>query len=203
MSISDGTVLKIVVSMLMPDSVIAQNIFYSVVADLATSDDEEDVVTDLVTWVETMYANLNSFVADAVVGSDIKVYEYDDNDLDWDEVGTDTWADGFANTDDMLPHGCAALAHARTFDPDTQAGKYVPGFSEVACLDSDLTGAAVTAMANYCDDWVTAFVGTETGGTFGPGVWSTADAVFKLFIGTYVVNSVVSYQRRRKPGVGI
>jgi hypothetical protein len=203
MAILDGTILKVVVSLLLPDSVIAQNVFYSVVTDLVTSQDELDVVTDLVTWVETMYTELNTRISTTASSSDIKVYEYDANDEDWDEVGTDVWTDGFSNVEDMLPHGCAALLHARTTDPDTQASKYIAGFSEVSCLDSDLNAPVITDLGDFGEAWVTAFVGTETGGTFGPGVWSTADAVFKLFSGTYVVNGLISYQRRRKPGVGI
>jgi hypothetical protein len=203
MSISDGTILKIVVSLLLPDTVIAQNVFYSVVADLVTSDDEDDVVTDLVTYVEDMYDQLTGIISDTVVASDIKVYEYDSNDDDWDEVGTDTWADIFASGSDMMPHGVACLIHARSTDPDTHASKYIPGLSDNNALDSDITGAAVVVLADFADVWVAPFIGTETGGTFGPGVWSEADTVFKIFNGNYTVNGLVAYQRRRKPGVGI
>lgn len=203
MAISSGTILKVVVSMLLPDSVIAQNIFYSVVTDLLTSDEEVDVVTDIVTWIESLYATINTFIVDDVNASDVKVYEYDAIDDDWDEVGTDVWADGFSSEDDMFPHGVAIVCHARTTDPDTQATKFLAGLQELAALDSDLVGATVTAVGNFCDIWVAPFVGTETGGTFVTGVWSTADTVFKLFSGAFVVNGVLGYQRRRKPGVGI
>lgn len=203
MAISSGTILKIVVSLLLPDTVIAQNIFYSVVADLTTSDAEEDVVTDLVTWVEAMYTTLAGIISDDVVASDIKVYEYDSIDDDWDEVGTSTWADTFSSTSDMMPHGVACLIHARSTDPDTHGSKYIAGLSENNALDSDITGAAVAVLANFADDWVDAFIGIETGGTFGPGVWSEVGTVFKLFNGNYTINGLIAYQRRRKPGVGI
>ena len=203
MAISSGTILKVVASMLMPDNVIAQNVFYAVVTDLLTSDDEDDVVADLVTWVEAMYTELDVYVSTDIASSDIKVYEYDPTDDDWDEVGTDTWTDSFASADDMLPHGVAAIAHAKTIDPDTQATKYLPGWGEGSCVESDLSAGAQTAIANFCGVWTAPFGGTATGGDFSPGVWSTVGVVFKLFNEAFVVNGVVGYQRRRKPGVGI
>jgi hypothetical protein len=203
MAILTGTILKVVASILMPENVIAQNIFYAVVTDLVTSDDEDDVVADLVTWVELMYAELNEGVADVCAASDVKVYEYDPLDEDWDEVGSDVWTDGFALVSDMLPHGAAGLIHAKTTNPDVQAGKYIAGIGEVTCVESDWDIGAITRFADFAAVWVAPFVGTETGGTFGSGVWSTAKENFLLFNGIYIVNGLVAYQRRRKPGVGI
>lgn len=203
MSISSGTILKVVVSLLMPDSVIAQNIFYTVVTDLITSDDEGDVVSDIQDWVEAMYAPLNNYIVLGVEASDFKVYEYDPIDDDWDEVGADTWVDGFANASDMIPHGVAAISHAKTIDPDVQGTKFIPGFGDTVFIESDLSAGGVTAMGNFNDVWVTPFGGTATGGDFVPGIWSTVGVVFKLFNGNWVVNGVAGYQRRRKPGVGI
>ena len=203
MAISSGTILKVVASLLMPDSVIAQNVFYSVVADLVTSDDEADVVDDIITWVEAMYDNIKANIVSGVTTSDVKVYEYDSIDDDWDEVGSDTWSITMSNGNDMLPHGVAIVCHAKSLDPDVQATKYIPGFADSLITESDVQGGAVTTTALFCADWVTAFTGAATGGDFGPGVWSTVGTVFKLFNGDYSVNGQVGYQRRRKPGVGI
>lgn len=203
MAISSGTILKVVVSLLLPDSVIAQNIFYTVVVDLLTSDDEDDVVADLVTWVEAMYDALSTSIVTDVAASDIKVYEFDPGDVDWDEVGSDTWTDTFASAQDMIPHGVAAIVHAKTIDPDVQATKFIAGIGDLSAIASDLTAGTITELADFAVLWVTPFGGTETGGDFAPGVWSTARTTFKLFNEVYVVNGVVGYQRRRKPGVGI
>lgn len=203
MAISSGTILKVVVSLLMPDSVIAQNIFYTVITDLVTSDAEDDVVDDMIIWVEAMYTDLIGNLSDQMAGSDVKVYEYDPIDEDWDEVGSNTWSVTFTGTGDMIPHGVAAICYAKTLDPDVQAGKYIPGITEDSFSESDLNAGLVTDLAQFCATWVGGFTGTNTGGTVGPGVWSTVGAVFKLFNGNYVINGLAGYQRRRKPGVGI
>lgn len=203
MAISSGTILRVVASLLLPSNVIAQNIFYAVITDLVTSDEEDDVVADMKTWVQAMYTEVAAHMYDGINGSDVKVYEYDPIDEDWDEVGSDTWNINFTLATDMAPHGVAGLAHAKTIDPDVQASKYLPGFGDVGFAGSALSAGLVTAITDFCGVWVTGFTGTETGGTVVPGVWSTVGVVFKLFNGNFVVNGLAAYQRRRKPGVGI
>jgi hypothetical protein len=156
----------------------------------------------MVDWVEAMYFQLVDRVADVVHASDVKVYEYDPVDEDWDEVGSNTWDDFFNGATDMFPHGVAAVVHAKTTDPDVQATKYLAGLTENQALDSDLIANAVTDLALFCDLWTTARVGAATGGDITPGVWSVAQGQFRGFLGGYVVNSLLGYQRRRKPGVG-
>lgn len=203
MAIASGTILKVVASILMPDNVIAQNVFYTIVTDLVTSDDEADVVDDLVTWVEAMYDEIATGISDECAASDVKVYEYDPADPDWDEVGVAVWVDTFALVTDMLPHGAAQIIYAKSTNPDVQAGKYIAGLGELTCVGSDLDNGAITRGLAFAGEWVAQFVGLETGGTFDPGVWSTARTEFLLFNGNVILNGLVGYQRRRKPGVGI
>lgn len=203
MAVSDGAILRIVASLLFPESVIAQNIFYTVFTDTGTSDDEDDVISDLVTWIESMYTQLNSWMNDEIAGSQIQVYYYDSVDDDWDEVGSEPITVAPTSNNDMLPHGCAGIMHAKTSNPDVQATKYFGGLTEGSCTGSSL-GALLTAkMVDLGDAWVAPFVGGITGADFGPGVWSTAKTNFFLFNGVFVINGDIGYQRRRKPGVGI
>lgn len=202
MAITSGTILKVVASFLFPDSVIAQNVFNVVVTDLVTSDDEEDVVADCITWVEDMFTHILAHIGDVVTTSEVSVYEYDSIDDDWDEVGTDVWSVTFTNANQMLPHGIACVVHARTIDPDTLGTKYLGGFTEEATNGSNVGVGLVALLVDFLDEWVTAFVGVETGGTFGPVIWSPTDTVARIMSGTGYVNGQVGYQRRRKPGVG-
>jgi hypothetical protein len=203
MAVSDGAILRVVASMLFPDSVIAQNVFYAVFADTGGSDDEDDVVSDLVDWCEAMFGEITGMIVNDVTTSEIQVYEYDAGDDDWDEVGSASWSVTFTDTADMMPHGVAAVLHNKTSDPDTWATKYIGGLGETQALDSDIIAGALADLADFVTDWNTSFIGAATGGTFGPGVWSEKDTVFKLFNGTGSVNGILGYQRRRKPGVGI
>ena len=202
MVISSGTVLKVVASMLFPDSVIAQNVFNVVVTDLVTSDEGEDVLADCITWLEDMYTHFLAQIANDVTTSEATVYEYDSGEDDWDEVGTDTWSVTFTNANEMLPHGIAVVVHARTVDPDTLGTKYIGGFTEDAQNNSNVGAGVITDMVDFLAEWVTPFVGVETGGTFGPVIWSPTDTTPRVMSGTGYVNGQVGYQRRRKPGVG-
>jgi hypothetical protein len=201
-AITSGTVLKVVATLLMPDATIAQNVFYAVITDLVTSNDEVDVVSDCKDWVEAMYYQIIARVSDQVTGSDVKVYEWDSTDSDWDEIGSDTLDLFNAGAIDMLPHGVAAVVHAKTLDPDTQGTKFIAGLTEGQTVDSDLSAACLADLALFCDYWTDVRVGDATGGDIVPGVWSTKGPVFRAMNGNYSVNGVVGYQRRRKPGVG-
>lgn len=203
MAVADGAILRIVASLLFPESVIAQNVFYAVFADTGASNDDQDVVDDLAEWLEDAYTLIAGFIDTSVSLTDIKVYNYDSIDDDWDEVGAASIGLAFTGTTDMLPHGVAYLLHAKTTDPDVQAAKFIGGFTEGGQADGIWLSSINTVMATWAADWVTAFVGTATGGDFSPGVWSVAQQVFKVFNGVINLNSIPAYQRRRKPGVGI
>ena len=203
MAISEGTVLRVVASLLFPDNVIAQNVFYAVLTTAGSSSDEDDVVLDMGEWLENLYGDIILDVISGVVAGGVKVYEYDSVDDDWDEVGAGSWTDAFENADEMLPHGVAAVCHARTTDPDVHATKYLGGYGENICAASDLVAPSIARLVTFIASWTTQFVGTDTGATFTPGVWSPTNVNFFAFNGEGVANAQVGYQRRRKPGVGI
>lgn len=203
MAVSDGAILRIVASMLFPDNVIAQNVFNAVFADTGGSNDTDDVISDLVDWVEAMYTEVAPAMSDEITSSDIKVYEYDSVDDDWDEVGTDTWSVSFTQSSEMLPHGVACVVHGRTIDPDTLGTKYLGGFAEDQQDASDWISTLLTKAGLFLIEWYTPFVGAATGGDFAPVIWSPTDTVARIMNETGYVNGQVGYQRRRKPGVGI
>jgi hypothetical protein len=203
MAVADGAILRIVASLLFPESVIAQNVFYAVFTDTGTSDDEQDVVDDLATWIEAVYDTINAQISDLVALTGLKVYVYDSIDDDWDEVGDAVLTDAFEAASEMLPHGVAYLCHAKTTDPDVQASKFIGGMAEQTSEDGTWSSSTMTNFALFGAEWVGTFVGGITGADFAPVVWSTAQGVAKLFSGTIILNATPAYQRRRKPGVGI
>lgn len=203
MAIPDGAILRLVASILLPESVIAQNVFYAVFADTGGSNDDLDVLSDLGDYIGDVWDKIKGSISVDVTMTGIKVYIYDPLDPDWDEVGDELIGIAGVSGTDMLTHGVAALIHAKTTDPDVQAAKFIPGMGEANTVDGLFIAAALTAMTNYADEWTTPFVGAATGGDFAPGVWSVANTLFYMFNGTEVVNAIPGYQRRRKPGVGI
>ncbi len=202
MSIASGTVLRVVASLLFPDNVIAQNVFNLVVTDLVTSDDEEDVVLDCVDYIEALYTAIRTVMFNGLESSDVKVYEFDPLDNDWDEVGTGANTITYTGAAEMVSHGVAAVVHMRTIDPDTQGTKYLGGFVESSYNASNIGAPTLTALAAFLVTWYTPFSGAATGGDFSPVVWSPTGTVARLARESGYVNGQVGYQRRRKPGVG-
>lgn len=203
MAVADGTILRIVASLLFPENVIAQNIFYAVFTDTGTSDDEQDVVDDLATYIEAIYDLADSNISDEITLTGVKVYEYDSGDDDWDEVGDAVINHTFGSANDMSAHGVSVVLHAKTTDPDVQAAKYFGGWTEQMIIDGLFISAMTALVLSMGAEWTAPFVGAITGADFGPGVWSPTETNFFLFSGTEVFNLIPGYQRRRKPGVGI
>jgi hypothetical protein len=203
MTVAANATLRAVWQMLLPDSVILQNVFYTLFEADGTSDDEADVVLDLVEWMETIFTNLVSGMDSDVIVQEMIAYVRDVAGGDWDEIGTGVPDITPTGAGSMAPHGVAALQHARSTDPDVSGHKYFGGLPDDSVTDSDLSGGLITAIVLAGADWVTAFTGTDTASGFIPGVWSPTNLAFFPFNGVFVTNGQVAYQRRRKPGVGI
>jgi hypothetical protein len=203
MALSTNDILRIVVSLAFPDSVIAQNIFYVLFENDGTSADDQDVLDDLEDYIEACYGDLQGAMSSQTDISDGKVYVYDSSGGDFDEVGTILPAFTASGNADMSPHGVAALVHGYTTDPDVIARKYYGGIQDTSVTDSDISAGVLTNLLLAAADWVTPFTGSATGSGFVPGVWSPTQTAFFAFNDNIVVNGQVAYQRRRKPGVGI
>lgn len=202
MSLPDGVILRIALSYLMPEDVIAQSILYAVLSGGSPPYDEDDALDDIHTYVDLILTEWGSLAADSVESSLIQVYEYDAIDEDWDEVGVRVPTIDGGVASDMLPHGVAAFCQARSLDPDVSGSKYWPGLTEVSQTEGRWTSGVVLGIADIAAAWVAGDIGAETGALITAGVWSVVEANFHPFNGVIVVNALPAYQRRRKPGVG-
>lgn len=202
-TIPSNAILKVVLSLLFPDSAIAQNVFYVLFENDGTSDDKDDVLDDLSEWMESIYDDMAAAVSSSINITGFKAYIRDTPGGDWDEVGVGFPSDTFSAAGDPMPNGIAALLHAQTDDPDVIAAKYFGGNTDTATVDNDFTAGSISTYINAGAEWVDPFTGTTTASGFIPGVWSTAQGAFFPFSTAYSVNAQVAYQRRRKPGVGI
>lgn len=202
MALSANDILKVVVSLAFPDSVVAQNIFWTLFENTGGSADEEDVLDDIETWIEAIYDEIAAVMGADVTIDDAKVYVYDAGDDDFDEVGDRSLTVPFLQNDDFQPHGIAAVSNANTTNPDVQGRKYWGGFTEPSNLDGYLSGGIIAAMSLCVGVWIDPFVGVETGSDFVPGVYSLTKSTFYPFNLDASTNLLWGYQRRRKPGVG-
>lgn len=203
MSVTDGTILKVVVSFTYTDGAIMQNVYNAVVTGGGSPWDDDDIVDDAVAWVLNMYDNIVANLTDTMTGSQVQVYEYDAIDDDWDEVGSDSLTYEPTSTDEQLPRGNAALINLKTTDPDVSGKKYIPGLTEGTIVNGQLSSGFLANLVLFAVDWFTGFVGGTSGASWAPGIWSVVGTVFKQAVSTAVINGIVAYQRRRKRGVGI
>lgn len=203
MAISADTVLRAVAELLLPGTNIAQNVWYFKFLDDGGSNADQDVVDDIVSQLDAMYNTIRNEVSDTVTLNEVKVYQWDAVGADWDEVGSNVMSNLMLDTGHMLPHGVAPVVTARTVDPDVNGRKFFAGYGENSCNASTLNGTALTALIVLAAQWVNGFTGGATGSAFTAGVWSVKLLQFKAFVDNFIINAVIGYQRRRKPGVGI
>jgi hypothetical protein len=203
MSVTEGTILRIVASILFPDSVIMQNVFHVALSSLVGDGDPDDITLDLEDYVSQIYQNFNNQLSDELTGDEVKCYEYDAVDDDFDEIGTGSLDITPIGSADYLPHGVALVNNIYTLDPDVQGRKFWGGFTEASQADGDWNAAILTAAAAAAVDMVSQYTGAETGSTYTPGVWSPTRTSFYAKSGVVAIPATVGYQRRRKPGVGI
>ena len=203
MSVTVGDILRVVAVMSWSDGNIMQNVFNMVVTGTGGPFDDDDIVGDALDWVETMYANLTSYVSDECAGSEVRVYIYDSGDDDWDEIGSDSWTWTPDVVADELPRGVAMLVNAKTTNPDVNGKKYIGGITEGGIAEGLINAITLAAGAAFAADWLTGFTGAVSGATLQPGIWSTKLTNFLAASGTYIIPTIAAYQRRRKRGIGI
>ncbi len=203
MAIPTNAILRVVLSLLLPDQAIAQNVFYVLFENDGGSDDDQDVLDDLVTWMDDIYTEMDGAINTAVSLTGLKAYIYDTVGADWDEIGVGFPVVTFVGAADPMPNGIACLGHAPTVDPDVTGAKYWCGFGETSALDNDWSAGFIVGIVGAMTEWTDPFTGAVTTSGFIPGVWSVVQTAFKAFTTASSVNVQVAYQRRRKPGVGI
>lgn len=203
MSVAENSILRIVASMLWDDGNVNQNVYNAKVSGGSPPYDDSDILDDAEDWLDNMYANFTSGLSDELNGNTVIVYKWDAVGGDWDEVGSQSWTWTPTNTGEQLPRGNAALVRLWTEDPDVQGKKYIPGYTEGNITDGLLNAGVVTDLLAFAVDWLTSFVGSASGATFTPGVWSIAQTAFKAALDHYAASTIMAYQRRRKRNVGI
>lgn len=202
MALSTNDILKIVLSIALPDSVVAQNIFWALFENTGGSADEDDIVSDMEDWVEAIYAEIVDVLSDLVGLSEVKVYVYDSGEGDFDEVGSAFPVGDGTQATELQAHGLAVVTNAKTTNPDVYGRKYWPGICEGFVADGYLVAGGADDFALAVGEWITPFTGAATGSDFTPGVYSLTDSTFYPFGDEATTNLLLGYQRRRKPGVG-
>lgn len=200
MTVPNNAQLKLVQEINLPDSVVANNIFYFE-ADFTDPQQVGDVIDSLVTWIEEIYTEIISEMSPNVTLGDMTLYEYDVVLDQWDNLGTGAPARTFTGATDMLPHGVSALVRAYSSEARSIGRKYIPAFVEAEQVDGAWAAGALTSLAGFGTRWA-ALKTISAGNDLMPGVFSTKFKTIFRLTGVTVVLTNCAYQRRRRPGVG-
>lgn len=170
-------------------------------AGAGVSDSEANVVAAITSQVLTILANVATLTANNVLGVEVVCSKRNTGTGKWEAFGIGDisgWSGSSAA--EYLPHGAAGLIRYFTSGVGNQARHFVGGFTEDSNNDGVVTGPLLTALGNYAADVVANIA--VAGGNLGATWWSDVDVVARDRDSGYVVNTVWSYQRRRRPGVG-
>lgn len=205
MPVSDGEILKVVVVVDMPDTVIANNVYHYRLDDptpdnptdaqiLTALDAEMTAIYEL--WDDEMHSgtNINKLVCDKV--------EWNAVDDVWETVEhigealLDIDGLGISNP---CPHQVACNITFNTSDPRRQGRKFFMSPSEDGLDGSDVTAAVLTVLGNMASEILSDRAVTGSAELVA-GIPTNLGTFLPLAIAA--VNSIAATQRRRKPGVG-
>lgn len=197
-----GDIFKIVINYLLPGSTIAQNVFHWRYDGLAIIPDS-DVVDDFEVWASTWAFAWNAQASNKAEVLNFTIAKRQPLGGFLDIGGADINVAG-NSIQDMLPHGVAALARATVTGSRGQGRKFVPGFVEGDQAEGIWDIGVLTIMGLLTLIWVqdpSLLIGITN--NYTSGVHNDQTSTFKSFAGSTFINTIVNYQRRRRPGVGI
>lgn len=159
------------------------------------------------TNLQLAWANIAARTTDDLVGTLLEMLVWDYANNRWDGVASKaaTGMDG-TNVADYLPHGDAVLVKVLTAANRRQARKYVPGLVEGNVTAGFIDAAPLVdylAFANQLDAILALAGGVIEFCTFNVDDTSPLFETASIARGSVVAEATGSYQRRRKPGVGL
>lgn len=199
------TTLKVVQEIILNDATTALNVFHVQAAETLVEADIPNVEADIDAWLLDMYSNVTATVADTVTYGGYKLYEVVlATGLESFFTGGNASLLAGTNTADAFPNGVGPLLGFLMFGRPRHAQKYMAGFNEVSATDNNLTAGAIAATLLVALSMRAgpAAIGVPNF-TWTSGIYSLVDKIFIPAGNTAYTNIGVSYQRRRKPGVGI
>lgn len=207
MVVAHDDVVKVVLDIDCPDSVIAQNVYYYQLDDQVPDNPSNSAILNA---LDAEFSALGALV-DQLIHSD---YSWDEIKVDRVEWNVDVWETveniGIADISvagtsvgGAAPHGVAVTLTGNTQRPQTRARKFLPGFSEGEMANSTLSGTVLTALALFVTEWLNGKL-VAGSATLEPVVLgqSGPSAGIIYLLTSAAINGITGYQRRRKPGVG-
>lgn len=201
MAIEDGDILKVVMTLDMPGSTVAQNV-YHVRADLAAAKTDSVILNECFDWCQRMFGDVDASTADSVDINNVEVLKLTSTTPSV-FVSIGSLAGTFVGlvASDALPNGVALVVRAAIEGVSFLARKFIPGIAETKSEEHTWATGALADAANYVVEWLFG-VDLGSGDHLVSGVYSIAAEIFRELRGEGAVSTTPGYQRRRKPGVG-
>lgn len=206
MTVDIGDVLRVVLTWDTPLASLAQNVWHMVMTG-GTPPTLGQILTELETQYTVAWAELDMEINEEFEPVLFELFQRDVALHQWDGIGQRALS-GLLGLDagDYLPHGVAYVVRYLTAQSRRQGRQFIPGIPDTKVVDGVLVGATEAALAAFLSDW-----GTDLGPgssimelcTYNTEPTSALYETASIATGTYLVNSLPGYQRRRKPGVGI
>lgn len=164
---------------------------------------DSEIGTFVTDAIEKIFAELLAILKSTVSFDTVDVYKREAT--GWDYLTTAVPSITPTGSFEVLPGGVAMLMTAYTDLNRVFGRKFIYGCTEADSSNGTLNATGLAALADAALEYISNY----NGGTMGPldflvpGVWSTKTSAYQTFNGVSVVKDVLSYQRRRKKGVGI
>lgn len=206
MALDSGDVIRIAMQFVQDSDDLAFLVRHYV-ATQGTGADEATVLDDIATYIEAVYELNDNVFASTITSEEATLYNYDFANHRFDGIVSQALT-GFigADVNSPLPGGNAALGKLFTTVARRQSRVYFFGQTEGAYANRLIGAGYATSYLDILDDLGDILV--SDGVTFKPCTFNL-DAASPLYETTallsdsYALETIGSYQRGRKQGVGI
>lgn len=206
MTIDIGDVIRVVLTWDTPLASLAQNVWHMEMTS-GTPVGETATLAALDTQYAVAFAEIDQEINDEFEAVQFEIFKWDFTLHQWDGAGARALTGNVGiDAGDYLPHGVAYVVRYLTAASRRQGRQFIPGIPDTKVTSGVLESTTETALAAFLADW-----GTDLAPgsaimelcTFNTEPLSDLYETTSLATGSYIVNSLPGYQRRRKPGVGI
>lgn len=198
MSVSEGSILRVVPTFTLGSVSKAQNVYHVRHESVADSDDD-DVLDAALELIEDLMGNFDQNISDEVELASVEVFELILS--EWQPLGTvaGTWAG--AVTTDRVPSGVALLINLYKERTNHKDRKFIAGLVEVSVNGDEIATGVLTNAGAYVTTMTQLFTAAN-GVELRPIHYNRNTGAVKVYNGG-AGSALPAYQRRRKPGVGL
>lgn len=206
MAVVPGDVLRTVVTYALPGGSTAQLVWHYLCSAGSSATPAQCGITIAAAYAAA-WNQVKAHIATNVTSELLELYQYDFTLHRFDGIYTAVLAgaDG-TGSGESSPHGAAGLGKIITDVARRQARKYLFGFIEGSSGDGNLIATAATAFGLFLADLDASLAPGGVALDFGTFNVDDASPLYESFssaVGSTIAETVMAYQRRRRPGTGI